>query len=67
MSILQDNELSELHEQLKVAFATYCNEIEKFETKGVKVSAVRARQALNELKGLIVERRKEIQEMKNDL
>jgi hypothetical protein len=52
---------------MKVAFATYCNEIEKFETKKVKVSAVRARQALNELKSLIVERRKEIQEQKSDM
>lgn len=59
--------MSELHEQLKLAFANYCKEIEKFEQKGVKVSAVRARQALNELKELIPERRKEIQNMKNEL
>lgn len=59
--------MSDVHEKMKVAFATYCNEIEKFETKKVKVSAVRARQALNELKSLIVERRKEIQEQKSDM
>ena len=38
---------------------------EKFEQEGVKVSAVRARQALNDIKQLIVERRKEIQELKD--
>ncbi len=59
--------MSELHEKMKIAFATYCNEIEKFETKKTKVSAVRARQALNELKALIVERRREIQEQKSDM
>jgi hypothetical protein len=59
--------MSELHEQLKIAFANYLKEVDRFEQKGVKVSAVRARQALNELKGLISERRKEIQNMKNEL
>lgn len=57
--------MSEIHEQLKVAFATYIKESEKFEHDGVKVSAVRARQALNDIKQLIVERRKEIQELKD--
>ena len=57
--------MSEIHEQLKVAFATYAKESEKFEQDGVKVSAVRARQALNDIKQLIVERRKEIQELKD--
>lgn len=42
----------------------YVRESEKFEQEGVKVSAVRARQALNDLKTLITERRKEIQEKK---
>ena len=42
----------------------YVRESEKFEQEGVKVSAVRARQALNDLKNLITERRKEIQEKK---
>ena len=49
--------MSEIHEQLKVAFATYVKESEKFEQEGVKVSAVRARQDLNDIKQLIVERR----------
>lgn len=56
--------MSDIHEQLKVAFATYIKESEKFEQEGVKVSAVRARQALNDIKQLIPERRKEIQEHK---
>lgn len=58
------NDLSDIHEQLKTAFAIYVKESEKFEEQGVKVSAQRARQALNEIKQLIVERRKEIQEKK---
>ena len=35
--------------------------------KGIKVSAVRARQTLNEIKSLIPTRRQEIQEQKMDL
>lgn len=57
--------MSEIHEKLKIAFAVYVQEIERFEEKGVKISAVRARQALNELKTLIPIRRKEIQDKKN--
>jgi hypothetical protein len=57
--------VSEIHEKLKIAFAVYVQETERFEEKGVKVSAVRARQALNELKTLIPLRRKEIQDKKN--
>lgn len=57
-------ELTELHDAMKVAFANYIKEAEKFEQDGVKVSAVRARQALNDLKILITERRKEIQDQK---
>ena len=56
--------MSEIHDAMKVAFATYVKESEKFEQEGVKVSAVRARQALNDLKTLITERRKEIQDQK---
>lgn len=58
--------MSELHEKIKVTFAIYLKEVEEFETKGRKVSAVRARKALQDLKALIVERRKEIQEEKDD-
>lgn len=59
--------MSDVHEQLKLAFAIYLQESEKFEQKGVKASAVRARQALHEMKELIVLRRKEIQDKKTDL
>lgn len=59
--------MSDTHEQLKLAFAIYLQETEKFEQKGVKASAVRARQALHEMKELIIQRRREIQEKKTDL
>ena len=59
--------MSDTHEQLKLAFAIYLQETEKFEQKGTKASAVRARQALHEMKDLIIQRRKEIQEKKTDL
>jgi hypothetical protein len=59
--------VSDTHEQLKLAWAIYLQENEKFEGKGVKASAVRARQALNDMRDLITERRKEIQEKKSDL
>lgn len=57
----------DLHEQLKLTFAIYVRESEKFNEDGVKVSAVRARQALHDLKDLITERRREIQEKKTNL
>jgi hypothetical protein len=59
--------VSDVHKRLKLAFAIYLQEHEKFEVKGVKASAVRARQALNDMKDLIIERRKEIQEKKIEL
>ena len=59
--------MSDLHEQIKLTYAIYLRETERFEEKGTKASAVRAREALHDLKNLIVERRKEIQEKKNDL
>ena len=58
--------MSEIHEQLKTAFTVYLQECEKFEQQGVKVSALRARQALNDMKQLIVQRRQEIQECKKN-
>lgn len=58
------NNLTEVHDQLKTAFAVYVKESEKFEEQGVKVSAQRAREALQEIKQLIVVRRKEIQDKK---
>ena len=59
--------MSDTHEQLKLAFATYLKETENLEENGVKVSAARARQALSEIKKLVVSRRNEIQKMKNDM
>lgn len=58
--------MSELHEQIKLAFSIYLKESEKFDD-GVKASAVRAREALQELKDLITERRKEIQDKKKEM
>lgn len=55
-----------LHEQLVKQFEVYQAESEKFETKGVKASAARARKALAEISKLCKERRKEIQEQKGD-
>jgi hypothetical protein len=59
--------VTELHEQIKLTFAMYVKEIEEFECKGKKVSAVRARKALQDLKSLIPLRRQEIQEQKCDM
>lgn len=59
--------MSDIHEQMKLAWAIYLQETEKFDGKGIKTSAVRARQALTDLKDLIVERRKEIQDKKTEL
>ena len=59
--------LNSIHEEIVLAYNTYLKESEKLEQQGVKVSAVRARQALSDLKELIVLRRKEIQQIKNDL
>jgi hypothetical protein len=57
--------VSNLHEEIKVTFAIYLKEVEDFE-KGKKIAAVRARKALQDLKHLITERRKEIQVEKSD-
>ncbi len=56
-----------LHEQLVEAFNTYVVEAETFDTKGVKVSATRARKALGELGKLAKARRAEIQDKKNSM
>lgn len=59
--------MTETHLQIKAAFEAYLEEHEKFETKGVKAAAARARKALGDLGKLTKERRKEIQEKKNSL
>lgn len=55
--------MSELHEEIKLAFATYLKEVEEFQA-GKKVAAARARKALGDMGKLITARRKEIQEQK---
>ena len=52
--------MSQQHDQLVTAFATYQAENEKFTVKEVKASAARARKALQEMSKAIKERRKEI-------
>jgi len=55
------------HEDILTAVASYVTETEKFEGKGVKASAARARKALGDLGKLTKLRRKEIQERKNSM
>jgi hypothetical protein len=50
---------------MKKFFEEYLDENEKFETKGVKAAAARARKALGELSKLAKTRRAEIQDKKN--
>ena len=54
-----------LHDQIVEQFEAYVAESQKFEEKGVKAAAARARKALGELGKLSKERRKEIQDKKN--
>jgi len=56
-----------LHEQIVQAFNNYLSESESFETKDVKAAAARARKALGDIGKLTKERRKEIQDRKNNL
>ena len=56
--------MSKKHDDLVALFETYVQENLKFEEKGVKASAARARKALNEIAKLCKERRQEIQEAK---
>ena len=55
----------ETHLKLKALMEEYNMEQDKFENKGVKASATRARKALASVSKLIKSRRKEIQEVKN--
>lgn len=54
-----------LHEQIAAAYESYVAESEKFEGRGVKAAAARARKALADLGKLTKARRSEIQEAKN--
>ena len=53
-----------IHEELIAQFETYVAESTRFEQKGIKASAARARKALAEIAKLCKERRKEIQDQK---
>ena len=56
-----------IHEQIVQAFNNYVTEAQTFDEKGVKAAAARARKALGDLGKLTKERRKEIQEKKNNM
>lgn len=55
------------HEEIVQAFNNYIAESETFEQKNVKAAAARARKALGDLGKLTKDRRKEIQEKKNNM
>ncbi|SVB60164.1 uncharacterized protein METZ01_LOCUS213018 [marine metagenome] len=57
--------MSTLHEQITAAYENYVVEADKFDTKGNKAAATRARKSLGDLAKLGKSRRKEIQEKKN--
>lgn len=55
------------HDDILAQMEAYLAENEKFEEKGVKASAARARKALGELGKLAKTRRAEIQDKKNSM
>mgnify|MGYP003977940545 FL=1 len=57
--------MSTIHEQILEQVETYVSESSKFEDKGVKAAAARARKALGEVGKLAKTRRAEIQDKKN--
>lgn len=56
-----------LHEQIIEAYENYINESERFDGKGIKGASTTSRKALGELSKLIKDRRKEIQEKRNNM
>ncbi len=56
-----------IHEQIVEQYEAYLSEHEAWETKGVKAAAARARKALGNIGKLTKERRKEIQDKKNNM
>ena len=56
-----------IHEQIVENFNAYIAEHEKWEDKGLKAAATRARKALGEIGKLSKHRRAEIQEKKNSM
>jgi hypothetical protein len=61
----QVESLESLHEKIVNHFNFYMAEHHKFEVKGIKASAARARKALGGLAKLAKSRRAEIQDAKN--
>lgn len=59
--------MSTIHEQILEQVETYISESNKFEDKGVKAAAARARKALGEIGKLAKTRRAEIQDKKNTM
>lgn len=59
--------MTTLHEQIVQAYNNYLAEAETFEDKNVKAAAARARKALGDLGKLTKDRRKEIQDKKNEM
>ena len=57
--------MSTIHEKILERVETYVSESSKFEDKGVKAAAARARKALGEIGKLAKSRRAEIQDKKN--
>lgn len=57
--------MSAHHDTLVSLFETYAKDNEKFVVKGNKAAGTRARKALAEFAKVAKERRKEIQEVKN--
>ena len=55
------------HDEIVAQFEAYLEENAKFEEKGVKAAATRARKALGEMGKLAKTRRAEIQEKKNEM
>jgi len=58
--------MSQTHETLLTLIEEYINENEKFADKGNKAAGTRARKALMEITKACKDRRKEIQEAKNN-
>ena len=67
MKLSQKEKNMTLHEEIKQAYNNYLKEAETFDEKGVKAAAARARKALGDLGKLTKDRRKEIQDKKNEM
>ena len=56
-----------IHDNIVASYETYLTEHASWEDKGIKAAAARARKALGDIGKLSKERRKEIQDKKNNL